>query len=110
MPINLKRVVTAVLFLEGVKKLNAPIADMRRQRRLIFWRVLKMLLKDLNRGEVATIVSLQGHTGDSKKLLAMGILPGSKISLLQKYPSYIFQVGNSQFVGDEQMASSIQVT
>lgn len=69
-----------------------------------------MLLKDLHRGEVATVKSLHGSTVDSKKLLAMGILPGSKISLLQKYPSYVFQVGNSQFVGDEQMVSSIQVT
>lgn len=44
-----------------------------------------------------------------KKLMAMGVLPGASISLIQKYPSYVFQIGQSQFAIDRELAENIFV-
>ena len=46
---------------------------------------------------------------DIQKLMAMGILPGSRIQLIRRFPSYVFQVGFSQFTVDESLASVIYV-
>jgi len=51
-------------------------------------------------------------THDHKKLqkiMAMGVLPGMAITLIQKFPSYVFQVGQSQFAIDKELASCIYV-
>lgn len=59
------------------------------------------------KGKVAYI-----YTKDNsilQKVIAMGILPGMAISLIQKYPSYVFQVGQSQFAVDKEIASVIYV-
>ncbi|MAG13363.1 MAG: hypothetical protein CMN78_02075 [Spirochaetales bacterium] len=44
-----------------------------------------------------------------QKLMSMGVLPGTKIELIQQFPSYVFQSGNSQFAVDRQIADSIYV-
>lgn len=64
-------------------------------------------LKAGQKGKVAYI-----HTGNDKKLqklMAMGVLPGMKISLLHKTPSYVFQIGHTQVAVDKEMASDIYV-
>jgi len=58
-------------------------------------------------GEIAYIHTQEG--GQLQKLLAMGALPGSPISLLQKFPSYVFEIGNSQFAIDREIAKDIYV-
>ncbi len=58
-------------------------------------------------GEIAYI-----QTEDNKKmqkLMAMGVLPGNKIILVQAYPSYIFRVGYSEFAIDTNLAKEIFV-
>ena len=42
-----------------------------------------------------------------EKIMAMGILPGKTITLLQKFPSYVFQAGLSQFAVDRELAEAI---
>lgn len=52
------------------------------------------------------------HTEDHhilRKLMAMGTLPGSFITLIQRFPSYVFQIGQSQFTIDKHMASHIYI-
>jgi DtxR family transcriptional regulator, Mn-dependent transcriptional regulator len=44
-----------------------------------------------------------------QKLMAMGILPGSDIRLVRLFPSYIFEVGQSQFTVDQSLAEKIFV-
>ena len=64
-------------------------------------------LKRAQRGKVAYI-----HTKDPQKLqklMAMGVLPGMAISLVQKFPSYVFQVGQSQFAVDKELADCVFV-
>jgi DtxR family Mn-dependent transcriptional regulator len=58
-------------------------------------------------GEIAYI-----QTEDSKKmqkLMAMGVLPGNKITLVQAFPSHIFRVGFSEFAIDSNLAKEIFV-
>lgn len=60
-----------------------------------------------HKGKVAYI-----HTKDHKKLqklMSMGVLPGITIGLIQKFPSYVFQVGQSQFAVDKELAECIFV-
>ncbi len=52
------------------------------------------------------------YTKDSskmEKLMAIGILPGMNITLLQKFPSYVFKIGESQFAIDKALANDIYV-
>ena len=52
------------------------------------------------------------HTRDSakmQKMMAIGAVPGMKIKMLQKFPSFLFKLGNSQFAVDESMAKDIFV-
>ena len=44
-----------------------------------------------------------------QKLVAMGILPGTDIKVIRQFPSYVFQVGYSQFAVDRPLAELIYV-
>lgn len=44
-----------------------------------------------------------------QKLISIGAIPGVSITLLQKFPSYVFQVGQSQFAVDKELAQAIYV-
>ncbi len=58
-------------------------------------------------GKVAYIYSTE--SGQLQKLTAMGILPGAPISLIQNFPSYVFQVRQTQFVVDKEIADTTYV-
>jgi DtxR family transcriptional regulator, Mn-dependent transcriptional regulator len=67
-------------------------------------------LSALKKGEQGKIAYL--HTNDKdilRKIMAMGALPGLSISLVQGFPSYVFQIGESQFAVDKNIAEQIQV-
>ncbi len=67
-------------------------------------------LTALNVGQKGRVAYI--HTGNDKKLqklMAMGVLPGIKISLLHKIPSYVFQIGHTQVAVDKEIASDIYV-
>ena len=59
------------------------------------------------RGKVAYIHAPQ--TGKLQKLMAMGILPGAPLKLLQGFPSYVFAAGETQFAVDKEIADAIYV-
>ena len=67
-------------------------------------------LTELKPGEEGEIAYIQ--TEDSmkmQKLVAMGVLPGNRVRLMQVFPSYIFRVGYSEFAIDTNMAREIFV-
>lgn len=69
-----------------------------------------MALTELKSGQGGEIAYIQ--TDDNKKmqkLMAMGVLPGNKITLVQSFPSYIFRVGYSEFAIDTNLAREIFV-
>ena len=64
-------------------------------------------LKVNQKGKVAYI-----HTKEHKKLqkiMAMNVFPGMEITLIQSFPSYVFQIGQSQFAIDKELAENIFV-
>ncbi len=84
-----------------------PEGECCRKSREIINKVISSLdnLKVNQKGKVAYI-----HTKDSKKLqklMAMGVLPGMAINLIQKFPSHVFQIGQSQFAIDKELAETI---
>jgi len=67
-------------------------------------------LTELKSGESGEIAYLAA-SDDKKmqKLMSMGVLPGSQVTLMQKFPSYIFKVGHSQFAVDDMLAREIHI-
>ena len=67
-------------------------------------------LTDLQVGQTGTIAYL--HAEDQArlgKLMAMGVLPGTRVELRRRTPTYVFSVGYSQFAVDEAVAGSVYV-
>ncbi len=58
-------------------------------------------------GKVAYIHTTEPY--QLQKLTAMGILPGAPINLIQSFPSYLFQAGQTQFAVDREIADAIYV-
>jgi DtxR family Mn-dependent transcriptional regulator len=44
-----------------------------------------------------------------QKLMAMGVTPGMRIQVIQKFPSHVFQIGRAQIAVDEEIADEIFV-
>lgn len=75
-------------------------------------KILKFVspLSDLEIGDKGAVAYL--HAKDKsgmQKLMSIGVLPRMSISLIQKFPSYIFKLGQSQFAVDKELASCIYV-
>ncbi len=73
------------------------------------WKMLSRLA-DLEIKDKGKIAYLQAKDqSQMQKLIGIGVIPGISIMLLQKFPSYVFQIGQSQFAVDKELASSIYV-
>jgi DtxR family Mn-dependent transcriptional regulator len=69
-----------------------------------------MPLTDLRKNKKSEVSYLQTRNRSAlQKMIAMGILPKTKISLIQTFPSYVIQVGKSQFAIDKELASNVFV-
>ncbi|MCF8308288.1 MAG: ferrous iron transport protein A [Bacteroidales bacterium] len=68
-------------------------------------------LHKMKKGEAGIVKRLL--TGESKnlqKLLAMGIVPGRVIQIIQTYPVFILQIDHTQAAMDEELAEQIIMT
>jgi DtxR family Mn-dependent transcriptional regulator len=71
---------------------------------------LIMPVTDLAKNKGATVAYIQTQEKSAlQKMIAMGILPNVKIRVLQKFPSYVLQMGKSQFAVDKELAGRIFV-
>ncbi len=67
-------------------------------------------LAEMESGERGVIAYLHSEEiSDLRKLMAIGALPGATVELKQRFPSYLIQIGNSQFGIDEEMARQVYV-
>ncbi len=67
-------------------------------------------LSQLARGQKGKVAYIYApESSKLQKLMAMGILPGAPISLIQSFPSYVFQAGQTQFAVDKEIADAIYV-
>ncbi len=67
-------------------------------------------ITEFKEGDRCKVTALD--TSNTKKLhilLSMGILPGKYVNILQIFPSYIFQVGQTQYAVDIDIANAIYV-
>jgi DtxR family Mn-dependent transcriptional regulator len=67
-------------------------------------------LSEMSKGQKAKVVYISTQDRHKlQKLIALGILPGRKINLIQKSPSFVFSLGRTQVVVDKEIASDIHV-
>ena len=89
-----------------------PIPAGRCCREKIDKRMLKFLapLSNLEVKDKGKIAYLQSKDrSHMQKLISIGAIPGVSITLIQKFPSYVFQIGQSQFAIDKELAQAIYV-
>jgi len=75
-------------------------------------KMVKLLspLSDLGVKDKGSIAYLQAKDPNAmQKLISIGAIPGLSVMLLQKFPSYVFQIGQTQFAIDKELASSIYI-
>jgi len=67
-------------------------------------------VRDLRTGERAAVTHLAGESSARHNALAVfGLVPGSEIVLLQRYPSYVIEVGETVIALEAEVAGSIIV-
>jgi DtxR family transcriptional regulator, Mn-dependent transcriptional regulator len=79
----------------------------KRDRRLPKFVASLVELEVKEKGKIAYLQTKD--TNKMQKLISIGAIPGVSIALLQKFPSYVFQIGESQFAVDRELASGIYV-
>jgi DtxR family Mn-dependent transcriptional regulator len=68
-----------------------------------------ILLARLAPGEEATVACLEADGRAVARLAALGVLPGARILLVQRYPVYVFRIGYAEVAIDEALASLVRV-
>jgi DtxR family transcriptional regulator, Mn-dependent transcriptional regulator len=48
-------------------------------------------------------------TGGAAKLAGLGVLPGVRLRLIQRYPAYVLQLGRTEIAMDEGLARQVRV-
>ena len=89
-----------------------PIPPGKCCREKIDKRMFKFLasLSNLEVKDKGKIAYLQSKDrSHMQKLISIGAIPGVSITLIQKFPSYVFQIGHSQFAIDKELAQAIYV-
>lgn len=64
-------------------------------------------LEPRDKGQIAYLQTKDA--AQMQKLISIGALPGVSIALIQKFPSCVFEIGESQFAVDKELASAIYV-
>ena len=76
---------------------------------------------DMDLGDEYSVPLVSCHSGESgevshiktedarklRKIMNLGLIPGSRICLIQKFPNYVFQLGNTQLAVDKELANEI---
>ncbi|UCC69435.1 MAG: metal-dependent transcriptional regulator [Armatimonadota bacterium] len=67
-------------------------------------------LSDLAPGQGGVVAYIHGRQPEMlQRMLAMGVVPGTPITLLQKFPSYVFRIGQGQLAVDQDTARDVYV-
>ncbi len=67
-------------------------------------------LADLEPGQSGVIAYIQSQRRDFlQRLLTMGAIPGARVALRQRSPSYVFDLGQGQVAVDEETAREIYI-
>ena len=86
-----------------------PQGECCRQKRESVDRLIAPLC-ELQPGQHGPIAYVQmNNPGHLQKLMAMGVLPQVPVTLIRRFPSFVFEAGYSQFAVDEEIAANIYV-
>lgn len=67
-------------------------------------------IKRLKQGEQANVVCLAGASTSLQNTLAVfGLIPGSDVTLVQRYPSCVVRIGETELALDSEIAQKIMV-
>ncbi len=67
------------------------------------------LLTTLAPGEEVTVACLEAEGSALAKLAALGILPGVRLRLVQRYPAFVFRLGFGEVAIDGALAELVRV-
>ncbi|MCS6829098.1 MAG: FeoA family protein [Armatimonadota bacterium] len=67
-------------------------------------------LTALHVGEAGTVreVRLHDHLA-ARKLLALGVVPGVHVKVIQRFPAYVLQIGYTQIAIDHHLAKAVRI-
>lgn len=65
--------------------------------------------KDLRPGDLAEVVGLGESPSRRNNLAVFGLVPGSEVHLLQRYPSFVLRIGETILALDAEVAGDIVV-
>jgi len=67
-------------------------------------------LSQLKKGSLAEVLRFDMTDRSTlRKLLSLGVIPGTRIRVVHTFPSYVIEIDSSQMVFDKTIASSIRV-
>jgi Fe2+ transport system protein FeoA len=67
-------------------------------------------LRELKAGQKGKVVGLLGaNPTHLQKMMALGVLPGEKVEVLQTFPTYVIRVGYTQMALDRSLAAIVEV-
>ena len=69
-----------------------------------------LTVRELSSGECAQVISLGGeHPGRRHHRAVFGLVPGAEVRLVQRYPSYVVEIGETTLALDADVAADIVV-
>jgi Fe2+ transport system protein FeoA len=67
-------------------------------------------LSEMRPGQTGTVSRIHSKAGkELQKFLALGVLPGSIVTLKRRFPSFVFEVGFSEYAVDNRIADAVLV-
>ena len=67
-------------------------------------------LSEMHPGQEARVVEIKTNDPSQlRKLIAMGLLPGTIVTLVRRAPVCVFRVGESEFACDESISRAVLV-
>jgi DtxR family Mn-dependent transcriptional regulator len=90
---------------------GAPIPKGRCCRK-VGWKAQRIVypLSELDVNQMGKIAYIHSQEPEKlQKLMAMGVMPGMTITLITRFPSFVFQLGQTQIAVDKEIAGYIYV-
>jgi DtxR family transcriptional regulator, Mn-dependent transcriptional regulator len=67
-------------------------------------------LSQLRPGETGVVSCLRAPaSAEARRLVALGVLPGVRLRVVQSYPAHVFQLGHAELAVDSRLAGHIRV-
>ncbi len=64
---------------------------------------------ELDSGQSAEVVALEGESSRRNTLAVFGLAPGSELTLIQRHPAYVVRIGETELALDADIARQILV-